>query len=1149
MLHAYRSQRVEWLIGELARVMRSNWPADPFVSVPVVVGSRGMERWLRHELATRLGSVARVDFLFPRVAFEGAAAWLLDPGPGASAGPVWTLSAKETGPWTGSAFAMRILAAIRQRQEEPLFARVRRYLGAPTEVVSARELSFAMEVAGALDRLLYDRPEQALAWVRKEPSTSKEPGEHAWLATLLTDLIATSGTASEESLSTAEQLERVRALSRPPSERSTGRPLFVFGLSALRPGDQAWLSALAPHFDVHLFMLAPSSAWWADIRSRVEARTALARAGRPEEVVALHEELDRQNPLLAANGAASRDVQVWLEDVGYQPGPEEPGPASPETLLARLQTWLDAAEDRPVPASEEGRGPWSSACARESIEVHACHGALRQCEALRDALLRRFAQDPTLEPRHVVVMTPDVATYAPLLAAVFGRKGDGVPAIPVHVADLGLRATNSVAAALLHALELADERVTASRLVEVLTLGPVRARFDLSDEDLLDLREMIAESGLRWAWNAADRARHEQPELDQNTVRFALERLALGTLMPDPGGFEVLPAAGQLGPAVPLELIARDRVVRFGKLAHVCAQLAGLRDVLERPGSPSDWRERMRATLDAITLVEDERAWLRTQVERTLDAQLVDAPGAPLTLDRTAVMALLRGAFEIPKKGDRPVTGAVTVCGMEPMRSVPFRVVALVGMDDGAFPRVSREPAWSPLARRQRGEHDRRALDRHCFLEALLCARDALLIFGTGFEPMRGERIPLSVVVAELLEVLAEGLGVEESQSLLIKHPLQPWSAMAFEDPTRLPFDPRWDAAAKALASRPVLRGVAATPLDATWPREEHPPAAVTADELARTLENAPRALLSGVLQLRLGHEDAELEDREPIEPGTLDSRSLRDRALAAMRDGARVEPAVIVDRFRAEGVLPLAQGGEEALRRELDAVESIARRVNELGRPGPTPAPVAYNVGGVDVRAVPTEVRLARAEDGGPEHEIHVWMVAGDAPQERVALLAWITLLVVCAHGSPVHGAVIVHRNETWTFAAPSTPRPILEALVACWREVRGRPSLLVPKFSRSVAEARQKHPDKSGSELLLQCRQYWEMLEHQRGSRPALNNAWVAALFGHLSVTDLIPRAVEIEALATSVWGPLLEAKALGSPVRRKKLPPKAVAEEVEA
>lgn len=1098
-LHAYRSQRVEDLVTELATLLSSSWPDDPFAAVPIVVGSRGMERWLRHELATLLGSVAQVEFLFPRSAFEEASRALLGGD-----------RTEASDAWGGATLTTRVLTRMRARLREPAFERVRRYLGDGEGCVRARELAFAQEVSATIERLLHDRPDDALAWLepgaRDRIAGKAPPSEHAWLAALLSDLHA-----EIDDPSPARRLVSLRAL--PPSE--SGRSLIVFGLSTLRPGDKQRLAVLARHVDLHVFALAPSSEWWEDIRSRRAVLAALRAARSKDEIDASLAELDRRNLMLAANGAPSRDLQLWLEDTEYREQQRPPSPPPTSTLLGRLHRWIDAAADNPAP------GEWSAHAGCASFEVHACHGPLRQCEALRDELLRRFAQDPTLEPRHVLVMTPDVATYAPLLAAVFARKSEGTPSIPLHIADLGLRATNPVADALLQALELAEERVTASRLLDLLTLRPVRARFALADDDLADLRAMVVDSGIRWAWDAADRKHHDQPELDQNTVRFGLERLALGVLMPDEGGLTVLSGEG-LGPAAPLDVATRDRVERFGRLAHVCRTLESVRDRVAGPASIDTWRGRLRALLDDLTLVEGNFAWLRVQVDETLAELLPEGAGAGLELDRSAITALARGAFDLPQHGDRPVTGAVTVCALEPMRSVPFRVVAMVGLDDGAFPRAGRAPAWDPFATARYGEYDRRTIDRHLFLEAVLCARDALLLFGTGFEPKRGAHAPLSVVASELLEVVGSAVG-KKADDLLVRHPLQPWSPKVFEDERRRPFDRLWVDAATALRGDRAVFGLGATPLDARWPLEENPSDSLSADQLASALVSPQRELLGRRLRLALDAEDATVPDREPIEHDTLEVWSIRDRALRALEKDKDVTVDSLEARLRAEGVLPLKAGGRKALEDCVRDARSARQRAERLPGARVDELQLACAIDEVTVSAVATDVRVV-----GAQRDL-VWTSASKKPNLRSQLVAWITLLVACASGQPVRAAWVVGCSTTFELRAPAVDeaRAHLRALVDTWKSVRRGPLLLFPSLSCHALAGRRDHPGVPARAILLETRERWEGAPFVRGD---VTDPWVSALFGHLSIEDLGDVADTVIANAERVWGALLDARREG-------------------
>ena len=1125
-LWAYRDTKAERLVERLAATLSANWPADAMAPVKVVIGSRGMQRWLNHELATLQGSVAAVDFLFPAKAFGRAIAAIHEaaglPAPAAD------------GAWSGTALHRRLICALRARLADPAFDRVRRYLSECDGPVAARELAFTREVATVLERLLYDRPDEAAAWMSEPAST---PDEHRWLALLLADLKENTAAVDPPS-----RLVQLRAL---PTQRIDA-PLFVFGLSSLRNGDKAHIAELARHMDIHLFMLVPSTEWWADIRLRSHERAALRAAKTSAETLALLQQFERSNPQLAAHGAPSRDLQIWLEDLGYQSIEDAVDTAveaeTPPHRLQVLQRWIDAADEAPdLRERMQASGVFSAdAGPLPSIEINACHGALRQCEALRDDLLRRFVADPTLEPRHVLVMTPDLATYAPLIAAVFGREHrasqdrDAVPAIPVHIADLGLTDTNPVAAVLLDVVGLVGSRVTASRLLELLGREPVRTKFHIDDADLSVLQDLIVSSGLRWAWDADDRAHHDQPAVDQNTVRFALERLALGVLMPDPGGVAVVPAAGGFGPAVPVDLPGRDQAERFGTLAEVCDRLQRLQQQLATPAPADAWRTRLEAVIDALCTVPESRAWQRTRVSTTLQELLPDdetaavAGAATLEFDPTSIAVMLREAFTLPRGGDRPNTGAVTVCAMEPMRSVPFRVVAMIGMDDDSFPRPSRPAAWDPFATAKPQEHDRRSLDRHLFLESLLCARDALLIYGRGFEAARGEEVPLSVVVEELADLLAQALGIEKSRDLLRGHPLQPWSLKAFEDAGRRPYDATWAEAALARQGDPKLAGLAATPADAEWPPETEPPTTITARELARALENAPKAFLEQTLGISMWDKASAIEDREPIELDSLQAWKLRDALIDLVTDddaGVDVDVRLLLTRQQGEGVIPFEAGGEAVLADELARARDIVDKAREI--PGATIDAAPYvcmiTVPGHTPLTVTAVVPDVREEVGGTQQ--HVWVSASSEPKDKLKLEAWLAMLVARATGAPVVAAHVVARKGRPVFNAPDPEAALhlIEACVAVWWRIRRQPVPLVPCFSWALADLAHKDPDLSPQSLLRETLDAWF---EDDGADTAMKDDAVRALFGGWTEADLEARADELVALAQTVWNPLLAA-----------------------
>jgi exodeoxyribonuclease V gamma subunit len=922
----------------------------------------------------------------------------------------------------------------------------------------------------------------------------------------------------------------------------------VFGLSTLPPGDKQRIAELAKHLELHFFTLTPSSEWWQDLRRERAAR----RSVEPGEL----EAQSAHNAILAADGAPSRDLQAWLEDVGYTETDVELARAEPRSLLEALQRWIDEASDNPrgtrkseasARAAAEG---WDRFEHCDSVQIHACHGALRQCEALRDELLRRFAADPTLEPRHVLVMTPDVATYGPLVSAVFARQSSA-PAIPLHVADLGIRSTNPVAEVLLQVLALGGERITASGAVALLGLAPLRARFGIADEELPLIEGMIVESGMRWGWDESDRARHEQPRLRQNTVRFGLERLALGVLAPDEGGLASVSVgtSDADGPIVPVDLATRDRVEAFGRLAELLARVEEWSVVLGAPGTVDGWRSRLADAVDALARVEGKAAWQRAQVLSTIDELLPPTPdgGVELELDRGAVEALLRGAFELPQRGDRPPTGAVTLSAFEPMRSVPFRVIALVGMDDGAFPRVDRPASWDPFAEAQPGEHDRRTIDRHLFLESLLCARDALLCFGTGFEPKRGDEAPMAVVVSELGELVETIFGLEPG-SFPVRHPLQPWSAAAFaagspsagiagrEMPVGAPstagsgmrrfalgYDAAWAEAATLLATRErIVAGLGATRERAQLPPDPEQLTVLHVADLARALAHPQEELLRRRLGLGLARRGVTVEDREPLELDTLENWSLRAEALEILRTEGVVDVVAWEKRLAGRGELPLRQGGRRAMNIAISEAARIVERLEGTGRrEGTEPLTFSVSIDGLRLDATAPEVRV---DDGGPKL---TWCRSGKL-RPRARLEGWLGLLVAAASGYQARRAALVHIDTVTELEAPrpEEAKDELRRLIALRGRARGGAIPLFPKVSFELAQKVKKRSDDGvARRQVLACRTLWEGDDF--GVEGDRHDPWVGALYGELGIEQLADRADEVVALGMGLWGRCLEAE----------------------
>ncbi|MBW2254909.1 MAG: exodeoxyribonuclease V subunit gamma, partial [Deltaproteobacteria bacterium] len=734
-----------------------------------------------------------------------------------------------------------------------------------------------------------------------------------------------------------------------------------------------------------------------------------------------------------------------------------------------------------------------------------------------------------------------------------GKHDRHLPRILLSIADLGLRRTNPVAEVLLKTLEVAGERLSASWVLDFLALEPVRRGWSLDDDDLADMRQLVRNSGLRWGVDAADRASVDQPALDQNTVRFALERLALGVLMPDEDALGVvLDPSGALDPAVPLDVESRDRVHRVGRLAAILRTLGTHRAVMATPATLETWRERLVTALDELAATTEKSSWLRAEVDAALDDMArVGALLGGLLVERSAVLRWLQGGFEIPQRGDRAITGAVQVCALEPMRSVPFRVVALLGMDDKAFPRGGHPRTWDPMEQRRSGERDRREIDRHLMLEAILSARDRLLLLWSGHEVQQGKEQPAAVPVEELIETLGR-LTARTRTQIVREHALQPWSARNFGDEP-VSFDQGMAAAARRLReiemgawkARPL--GLAASGT-AALPPEKVLVDTLKLDDLASALLSPHKLLLRDRLGLSVSYEEATVEDREPLDLDTLETWSLRARMVDhLMQDPERWTDEALVEALRArvagEGILPLRAGGRAILATEVQNARGVLVNLHAID--GDCAA-------GLELSVKPEEGPLLVGRVGdvvGRDGELLLqWHTPSSQANERLALVAWLHLLAAVACGHPVVGARLVGYRSWATskraggdFLAfegtAEEARTALAGLVEVRRLARERPIPLFRRTSFAAAKVLEQEQDLSApgawARLVGAVAEGWVGGYHSRGD---IDDPWISTFFVDYDPIDQLGEEDELSliGMARRVWLPvqrgLSAGKALG-------------------
>ena len=1031
MLTVHRSASGTVLAHALAEVIRLQ-PADPFAPEVVAVPARGVERWLAQRLSHVLGAddgdgvCANVHFPWPATLVDEAVA---------GASPAHAASVER---WAPARATWQLLEVLDEHLADSWATTLARHLSG-RGAVDGRRFAVASRMARAFDAYGHARPAMLQAWAagldEVGDGRTDLPDDVRWQAQLWRLLRERVGPSPAELLDDA--CEHLRA---DPSTAGLPQRLSVFGASRLSPARLQVLAALARHRDVHLWVHHPSPGLWdtaavaGDVVRRADDTTTERLA----------------NPLLAS---MARDL-VELQHLLRRCAPDavdvlHPAPAPPSTLLGRLQADLaaDAVPADPPPLVDGDL----------SVQVHACHGRTRQVEVLREAVLGLLAADPTLEPRDVLVMCPDVDAFAPLVAATFslGAEGEGThPAsrLRVRIADRALRQTNPLVDVLSLLLELGMSRLTAPEVLDLAGRTAVRQRFGFDDDALERLRGWMVEAGVCWGLHPQHRETWKLGAVQQGTWREGLDRLLLGAAVE--GG------SSDFGDVLPVDDVDSSDIELLGRFAELVDRLDAVQELMAGAHTPAEWADGLLDAVLSLAGTGPRDTWQQSQ----LAAELADLAAASDGSAVRTTIADVRAALQDSLAG-RPTrasfrTGTLTVCTLVPMRSVPHRVVCLIGLDDGTFPRQSLRDGDDVLARDPWvGERDPRSEDRQLLLDAVLAAGDHLVVTYTGADERTGAVVVPAVPLGEMLDALDRTASVPKGRVrdvVTTRHPLQPFDPRNFEPGALAPhgpfsFDP---VALQGARAATVLRRPA--PAFLTGPLGAQPLRDVELAHLHRLLQHPAR----GFLRQRLGAASAWAEDEPddalPVSLDSLQQWAVGERVLRQLLAGAT--PDQIVEQERRTGTLPPGPLAGVVLRDVGNKAQAVAvAAATEL-----LDEPQSYDV---DV-PLPGGTRLTGTVTGVRGDVVLLTTYSSLGPKHR--LQAWVDLIAMqAAHPGRPWRAVAVGRNgrrvrrSQLQLATQDDALPAVRELVALYRSGLRAPLPAPLKTAAEYAARRDRRDD----------------------------------------------------------------------------------------
>ena len=896
----FHGNRLEDLRDLTVGLFRNN-PLPPLVPETLLVQSNGMKHWLEMALAddAAMGICAATQMELPSSFIWRMYRLVL--------GQAWVPVAM---PLDKQALTWRLWRLLpefaKNHQVKPLLAYVQ------DDPMGRQRYQLAQQVADVFDGYQSYRADWLSDWaqgqcvLQHQGQSKSMPSDQLWQAQLWQllqqDLMQTQAPElASQCHSRAEvHSQFMRKVQQAGASKPEGLPprIVVFGISNLPMQVVEALAALGRWSQVILMVQNPCQEYWGHDMDLVAQKHSLLSSWGQQGRDYLHA-LERFDQ--AQNALSVMSKQTFFVDPGHHPSP---------TRLQKIQSDilnLNTMPDRPESCEDDA-----------SIQMVQAHSAQREVEILHDQLWAWFDENPSWKPNDVMVMVPDMATFASHIQAVFGRFSSKHPRyIPFSLADTTPRQVPLVQA-LEFLLNLPEARITLTQWLSLFEVSAVRTKFQMTELDLQTMKNWLQDAAVRWGLNPAHRQKwgvpSSMPHAQQNTWSYGLQRLILGYAA---GQTEELSAWHGV---LPLPQVSGLSALKVGHLAQWIDAVSLSLTQLNAEHSPAQWCSVMNDLLDRFFEVDneaDERMLLRLKQELTQWQALCDQSGLTEPLPLTVVREHWLAGLESAGLQQRFFGGGVQFSTLMPMRAIPFKALCLLGMNDGAYPRQSTPRDFDLMSAHWRaGDRSRREDDRYLFLEAFLSARDKLYISWQGRRSTDNQKIPPSVLVSQLRDTLRSRFSPESPAAL---QPLQAFSAKYFQAGSKfLTYADDWEK-----AQPPLIVTKAASPTSQSSELDLFAISEWPLKECLRLLKQPVEVYWRSRLGVSLkAPEEALLDDENFVLDGL--DRYLMGRSLLEASD---IDGQLEVQKLL--GHLPMGATGQMVLSQQYDAAQKVKDRAS----------------------------------------------------------------------------------------------------------------------------------------------------------------------------------------------------------------------------
>lgn len=737
--------------------------------------------------------------------------------------------------------------------------------------------------------------------------------------------------------------------------------LHFFSISFVTASEFVFLNQLSEHIFVCYYLLSPCAVFWSDIRSDRESAYLQnywqKKLGTFSPKVCQLEELLRdRNPLLANFGRLGREMAYQIEEslalVNAQYVLPEHVKALDEELFINEELCLTKTSlplsilhavqaDLLMMRNPQGSPPIQLE-ESQSVQLHIASNKRREVQILYQNLLGLIAKDPSLCPSDMIVMAPQISDYIPYIQSTFGLADSQ---LDFQVMDLGMRMQSEIVQGFLQLIDLCESRWNSSNLLQLFEHLCFQRRHQFTLNDYLIIQKWVEEAGIRWGEDWLHRNELLQrshcvqgmvEETEVGTWDYGLSRLLMGlTALNNESESLRMPHE-----VPPCSIVDFSQAELLGKWIHL---LHSLRDDLSPLEDHTrmtleDWANFLACLLDnyfqpdfdnhqSIKEYEDLKALF--DILRN-SARFFKEYHYPFASIKTHLMALLQQRGVTYREDHLQ---AVRFCSLVPLRSIPAKVIALMGMQEGAFPRTEQHSSLNMMIGNEEVDYSPLVpdYDRYLFLEALHSAQDYLLLSYQGYSQQDGKEMQPSLIIEEFFSYLDRSYtvhGKKISDVCIFRHPFDTFDERYFIKNAIFPsnFSHHDFIAAKMhnkidkLPSHCILNDFSSTESKNAAGAEKH--SQIDLKHLTAVARNPIKFHLNYVMEIYLQtEEDRKPKTEEEFIVSALDKYQMKHFALKEPID-------MILNKAEKEGKLPLGLFKEVAAKWIKEEVKEIHERL-----------------------------------------------------------------------------------------------------------------------------------------------------------------------------------------------------------------------------